>query len=67
MDVLAPGRLLVAAWLFCGLGLIRSFLQTRLRTPRLDRLLRLVMYGLPLLLPLAYAGSGPACDTPPSA
>ncbi len=59
MDVLTPSRILVAAWLFCGLGLIRSFLQTARRTPRLDKLLLLLMYALPLLIPVAFAGLGP--------
>ena len=34
-----PVRSLGAAWLFCSLGLTRSFLRTVRRTPRIDKVL----------------------------
>lgn len=64
VDMTVPVRCLGAAWLFCGLGLTRSFLHTARRTPRLDKALRAAMLllcaALPVLLLLPGRQLGPA-------
>ncbi|EPR41617.1 ATP-binding region ATPase domain protein [Desulfovibrio sp. X2] len=53
LNVGVPGRVLALGWLFCWCGLVRSFIHTARRTPRVDLVLRLLMAAFVLLLPMA--------------
>ncbi len=58
MALAVPVRVLGVGWLFCSLGLIRSFLQTGRRAPRLDAALRGLLWLLPAAAPALFLLSG---------